>query len=62
VNVDSERFHEGRGAGKSTTPGGSLEKECLEKMAKISVRGVTIFRAVLIAKGWLLIGANQEAK
>ena len=22
VNVDSERFHEGRGAGKSTTPGG----------------------------------------
>jgi hypothetical protein len=24
VNVGSERFHEGRGAGKSTTPGGHI--------------------------------------
>jgi hypothetical protein len=24
VNVDSWRFHEGRGAGKSTTPGGHI--------------------------------------
>ena len=24
VNVDSSRFHEGRGAGKTTTPGGHI--------------------------------------
>jgi hypothetical protein len=35
VSVDSERFHEGRGAGKSTTPGG-VEKSMLIFLEKKS--------------------------
>ena len=30
LNVKFSAFHEGRGAGKTDPPGGSLEKECLD--------------------------------
>src|SRR5712691_128485 len=41
--MNSVRFHEGRGAGKSTTPGGHYEKECLRKNSA---------RGVLLNLGW----------
>jgi hypothetical protein len=51
VNVDSERFHEGRGAGKKTTPGGREKNAyflCDKYLGKVPGRG---FDLLLRAKG-----------
>jgi hypothetical protein len=51
VNVDSSRFHEGRGAGKKTTPGGREKNAyflCNKDLGKVPGRGYDL---LLRAKG-----------
>jgi hypothetical protein len=62
---DSERFHEGRGAGKSTTPGGHRlvsGKEKLQRKNSYRKEGPGALRLVLWAVFWKLFLSERVGK